>query len=53
MMTAFSKFTSHNFDKKIIDLMIMRSGFHFHHHETWLQKKTGLTLTGSPRKNFL
>jgi len=20
--------------------MIMRSGFHFHHHETWFQKKT-------------
>jgi hypothetical protein len=26
--------------------MNMRSGFHFHHHETWFQKKTGLTLTG-------
>jgi len=25
--------------------MIMRSGFHFHHHETWFQKKPGLTLT--------
>jgi hypothetical protein len=25
--------------------MIMRSGFHFHHHETWFQKKTGLMLT--------
>jgi hypothetical protein len=34
MMTLFSKFTIQNFDKKI-----MRSGFHFHYHETWFQKK--------------
>jgi hypothetical protein len=37
MMTVFSTFTLHNFDGKK-DLMIIRSGFHFH-HETWFQKK--------------
>jgi len=31
--------------KNKTDLMIMRSSFHSHHHETWFQKKTGLTLT--------
>ena len=31
--------------KKKPDLMIMRSGFHFHHNETWFQKKPGLTNT--------
>jgi hypothetical protein len=36
---VFSKFTLHNFDEKKTDLMIMRSGFHFLHHETWFQKK--------------
>jgi hypothetical protein len=48
MMTVFSKFTLHNFDEKKTDLMIMRSGFHSHHHETWvLKKKKGLTLIPS------
>jgi len=26
--------------EKKTDLMIMKSGFHFHHHETWYQKRT-------------
>jgi hypothetical protein len=44
---VFSKCSLQNFEekKKTPDLMIMRCGFHFHHHETWFQKKTGLTLT--------
>jgi hypothetical protein len=48
MTTVLSKFTLHNFDEKKTDLMIMRSGFHSHHHETWvLKKKKGLTLIPS------
>jgi len=39
MMTVFLKLTQSNFDEKKIDLIIMRSAFHFHHHETWFQKK--------------
>jgi len=39
MTTVLSKFTLHNFDEKKTDLMIMRSGFHSHHHETWVLKK--------------
>jgi len=44
-MMLFSKFTIKILMKKKTDIMIMRSGFHFHHHETWFQKKTGLTGT--------
>jgi hypothetical protein len=52
---VLSKFISTNLDekKKKTDLMIMRSGFHFHRHETWFQKNPGLTLIGTQgRKPF-
>jgi len=49
MMTVFLKLIQSNFDeKKKTDLFIMRSGFHFDHHETWFQKKTNLTITPPP-----
>jgi len=35
--------------EKKTHLMIMRSGFHFHHHETWFQKKNRSHVNTPPR----
>jgi hypothetical protein len=42
---VFSTFTFHNFDGKKNRTHDHEIWFHFLHHETWFQKKIGLTLT--------